>query len=133
MGTRQSTPRSPSTTPGPGTSPFEGRLLGHPDGERSAGPVLPPLSCPECTTLHLPRNGQPVKGTAAAETMLGPDLVIEPRGTTKLTLFVTPKSYTHRQRHFSFQAVLSSLAYKPKGGRSSIPGCPGKGCPAPFM
>lgn len=65
--------------------------------------------------------------------MLGLDLVTEPRGTTKLTLFGVRKSYRQRQEDFSFQAVLSSLAYKPKGGKSSIPGCPGKGRPTPLI
>ena len=119
MGTRQSTPRSPSTTSGPGTSPFEDPLLGHPHGESSAGPVLPLLSGSEHATPRLASDGQPVKGTAAAEMMLGPDLVTEPRGTTKLTLFSMHKSYRQRQEDFSFQAGLSSLTLTSQKGEGA--------------
>lgn len=134
MATRQSTPRSPSTTSGPGTSPFEDPLLGHPHGEGSACPVLPLLSCSEHATPHLTSNGQPMKGTAAVELMLGLDWVTELRGTTKLTLFGMCKSYPQRQEDFSFQAILSSLMLTSQKGETaaSLAALGGKGCPAPL-
>lgn len=77
-----------------------------------------------------------MKGTAAAELMLGLDLVTEPRGTTKLTLFGMCKSYPQRQEDFSFQAILilSSLMLTSQKGEAaaSLAALGGKGCPAPL-
>lgn len=72
-----------------------------------------------------------MKGTAAAEMMLGLDFVTEPRGTTKLTLFGMTKSYRQRQEGFSSQAGLSSAdgCSQAKRGKEQHPWLPWEGTP----